>query len=302
MKKTIIVLAIALFGLASCNKVGVEDIPAKNDIKLNLKVSDLDGAETKAVKTTWESGDAINIWFDSISDIRPDLVIWYNGATWIVNDQAAVSGKSPSASGKLNAVYCRWGLDDYMDYEMSDPWNIGFYVIQFHTKNDGIYTFDRWGLYPSRSALACFSTSDYSFDSETLTADISGWEFECNVQVVISGLPSNGKWAMGCDNLSRTNGFEMMAGGFMTNYSNGNDRIYYTSSMYNEDGEAFTYRSTTSSASATDFEFSLINALDGSEYRYTASGKSIENDHTKLKAIKIPFSKFTYYRTLEMVR
>ena len=62
MKKIIIAFAAlaAAFSLVSCNKEQIET--PQETIKFNISVSSPAGADTKAVKTSWNEGDKIFIW------------------------------------------------------------------------------------------------------------------------------------------------------------------------------------------------------------------------------------------------
>ena len=64
MKKTIILAGFALMAaFSSCNKSEMPDTLPSEGIKLNITVADL-SPETKAVKSGWENGDRLNLYFE----------------------------------------------------------------------------------------------------------------------------------------------------------------------------------------------------------------------------------------------
>ena len=96
----------AMVSLAACSEITTPEEPATNEIQLDIKVSDIEGnVDTKAVKSSWVSGDKIYIWYDENVSAYPDLVIKYDGSTWATDKSATVSGKTPAASGILKYAY-----------------------------------------------------------------------------------------------------------------------------------------------------------------------------------------------------
>ena len=75
---------------------------------------DVDVVKTKAMKTSWESGDRIFVFFDDdatkaatgVSNL-PYITLDYNGEEWVVDDNL-VPAEIPE-SGILSAVYCPFG-------------------------------------------------------------------------------------------------------------------------------------------------------------------------------------------------
>ena len=105
MKKTMIVLS-AVFALMACNKVAPET-ENNGTIDASKVVFDftINNAEaTKAVKTGWENGDKVFIFFNGITTAHVTTV--YNGTAWTptLNGSATLP-----ASGKLTAVYLPYG-------------------------------------------------------------------------------------------------------------------------------------------------------------------------------------------------
>lgn len=108
MKRILVIIAAMAAVLSSCRKeieqIQVED---RNDIVLNISVSNL-ATETRAlIKSGWEADDRISIWYDTDTDETPDLVIKYDGSDWVQDNAATISGNRPSeGSGKyIKALY-----------------------------------------------------------------------------------------------------------------------------------------------------------------------------------------------------
>lgn len=121
MKKIISFFAMAAMLLVSCtnelddnNSVAggnpsEEGIFAPGKYTFNVTVAD-----TKAVKTAWENGDKIFVFFDDeatqnatgVSDL-PYITLTFNGEDWVADDNNAPA--NIPANGTLSAVYCPFG-------------------------------------------------------------------------------------------------------------------------------------------------------------------------------------------------
>ena len=105
MKKTMIVLS-ALLALVACNKMAPETenngtIDASK-VVFNFTINNAE--DTKAVKSGWENGDKVFIFFNGITTAH--VTTAYNGTAWTptLNGSATLP-----ASGKLTAVYLPYG-------------------------------------------------------------------------------------------------------------------------------------------------------------------------------------------------
>lgn len=121
MKKIISFFAMAAMLLVSCTNelddnnsvAGVnpseEGIFAPGKYTFNVTVAD-----TKAVKTAWEDGDKIFVFFDDeatkvatgVSNL-PYVTLTFNGGDWVADGDMAPT--EIKASGTLSAVYCPYG-------------------------------------------------------------------------------------------------------------------------------------------------------------------------------------------------
>ncbi len=89
MKKTIIALGIAAFALAACNKENVTPHPGEvidaSKVVFNITVSNAEGQDTKGIKTGWENGDIVYVFFEDNSDQY--VRMYYNGFSWDYSDK-----------------------------------------------------------------------------------------------------------------------------------------------------------------------------------------------------------------------
>ena len=111
MKKTLLILALALAAFSACRKSGPADEPvaATYDIsRLHFDFTVLYPSETKAVKDDWENEDKIFIFFAGVTTHY--LTLSYDGSAW--DTAPTVHGEgSPSleSSGLLTAIYLPYG-------------------------------------------------------------------------------------------------------------------------------------------------------------------------------------------------
>ncbi|MCI5482006.1 MAG: fimbrillin family protein [Bacteroidales bacterium] len=97
------IFGLALMALSACNK---EEETASRTLKLDLNI--IHGSDTKAVKTGWESGDKIYVFFGKPEDHTTPayLTLTYNGSSWTEAWTAGLEAEIASTeSGKLHAVY-----------------------------------------------------------------------------------------------------------------------------------------------------------------------------------------------------
>ena len=116
---------------SACNK---EEETASRTLKLDLNI--IHGSDTKAVKTGWESGDKIYVFFGKPADHPTPayLTLTFDGSSWTEAWTAGLEAEIAStASGTLHAVYTpgKLGTISYSSYDKrynfngSDP---GWYL------------------------------------------------------------------------------------------------------------------------------------------------------------------------------
>lgn len=117
MKKYLILLLAVCTALFSCRKETLSPEP-ENEITpaivFNLAANHPDGESTKAVKSGWEDGDAIFVFFNNVASPK-HLKMTYNGTSWT---SAEYDGATPTpgalglangATGTMRAVFLPFG-------------------------------------------------------------------------------------------------------------------------------------------------------------------------------------------------
>ncbi|MCR4860567.1 MAG: fimbrillin family protein [Bacteroidales bacterium] len=131
MKRLIIALGAALMTLAACNKA--ETVPAPQSLRLDLTVNYM-GPGTKAVKTGWEAGDKVYVYFPGdetpVENQDPAyLTLTYDGGKWAESWTAGLEAEvAKTSSGNLYAAYVPAGIDEIDVY---DPF---LEVFRFYTQ------------------------------------------------------------------------------------------------------------------------------------------------------------------------
>ena len=114
-----IVLSAGLLALSSCNKVETPAPEADVQLVFDIQVEYGDDPQTRAVKTDWEDGDKIFVFFTKPNgkylDPAKYVTITYNGSSW---DTSVDSGSSNTldfytfglpGSGTMYAIYFPFG-------------------------------------------------------------------------------------------------------------------------------------------------------------------------------------------------
>lgn len=108
MKKTIITIMAAgmLMLFAGCQKEQTNAAaPSGVEFEISVQRNDL-GQPTKAVKTGWENGDKVYVFFDGNSSSADYMMtMTYDGSAWTYTPGAEVEANLQS-SGTLSAIYC----------------------------------------------------------------------------------------------------------------------------------------------------------------------------------------------------
>ena len=97
------IVSVALMAFSACNK---EEVPASKTLKLNLNI--IHDSYTKAVKTGWESGDKIYVFFGKPEDHTTPayLTLTFDGSSWTEAWTAGLEAEiAATASGTLHAIY-----------------------------------------------------------------------------------------------------------------------------------------------------------------------------------------------------
>lgn len=124
MKKTLLILVLALAALSACRKSGPADEPVAVTYPLSQLRFDFTvqyPTETKAVKSGWTAGDQVFIFFSGVTTHY--LTLSYDGSVWDTAPTVHPGEGSPSlsSSGLLTAIYLPYGNSATPSY--SDGWS-----------------------------------------------------------------------------------------------------------------------------------------------------------------------------------
>lgn len=120
MKKVLYILAATVLSLVSCNKEefdnNVQVVNNKSEKEIVFELSaihpDDNVAHTRAVKTSWESGDVIYVFFNNVPAPRY-LKMSFDGTQWTNSQMNGASeeslGLAENATGTMRAVYLPFG-------------------------------------------------------------------------------------------------------------------------------------------------------------------------------------------------
>ena len=304
MKKTIILAGFALMAaFSSCNKSEMPEAATTDGIKLNITVADLN-PETKAVKSGWENGDRLNLYFEGWNESatsdnyqkEPDMILKYDGSKWLIESQVeSLSSRLKSTGGKFTALW--ESGNDLIGYRLKWYDHAVWYQ---HSYNRNQYTSYN-DTYHSPMVVHSAGV-EYTFDGSTLTANISSWEFDTKFKVLVktedTGLKGKANDLVLQVKVGET-GYANPKGAIVVNrdyimflLSNGSSNyIGMQGAVAESDGLAFYYVYCDATASDTII-FSLIDTTDGTTKTYSVSGKTLDSNSYTFKAISIDYSKF----------
>ena len=126
MKKTLLIMS-AVFALIACNKEAPVKESAIDPSKIVFNITVENGDATKGVKTAWQSGDVVYVFFQE--NTSQYVKMTYNGTTWDFTDKddgTTFSGLVLSASGKkLSAIYMPGFVCSAAPTWSTDRWTFG---------------------------------------------------------------------------------------------------------------------------------------------------------------------------------
>ena len=264
MKKTLL-FAAAILALAACSKentVKEEDPIDASKIVFNIQVENADA--TKAVKTTWESGDVVYAFFED--NTTQYVKMTYNGTSWTYTDREGLdkfSGLTLAASGKkVSAVYMPNFVCSAAPTYATDKWTFGSINGYFQKAESVDYTVtstdDVTTLNATLSLTAPANMSQIFIPSTGYSDPASGNEHVLTATHIIpftfSGIAPGGDATYG----TGTNGFPL------TPYSGtiGSDNGYYFWGILESAGEY-------------DFTFQLVERNADKKYAISSKSKSV---------------------------
>lgn len=140
MKKNLLFAAAALVALAACTKESpVKEEGAIDASKLVFNIDVRSGSATKGVKTAWENGDDVYVFFED--NTTQYVKMTYDGTSWSYKDNAngtAFTNLNLEASGKkLSAVYMPDFVCTAAPTWSTDKWTFGS-IAGYYQKAEGV--------------------------------------------------------------------------------------------------------------------------------------------------------------------
>lgn len=251
-----------------------------SELTIDIAVAGLEGAETKAVKSSWSAGDKLNIWFDGAYWSQlPQLVLTYDGASWNGSEMDASILKS---SGKFHVIY------EASNSEFTTAHNGNYYYFPGQNVIVSGTTAQTFRSVP----MSCYQNGvAYTYSDGKLSAKIASWNFMTMLQVVITGLQkAASNYALKIDNIDNTAAYyrNPTTGDFKSSgFSNGG----YSVGVPNEEGVAF-YFGTNYKKGSRDVVFTLKERLSKTESIFTKKSLLLSNSTANVVAVKINSRKF----------
>lgn len=285
MKKIFAILSSVIIALCftACSNDIETVIDSAKPIKLNITVGNLNNEDgTRAVKTGWETGDKIYIWYDENKSKTPDLVIKKAASGWVEDTEATTSGNTPkTAGGVIKAMY----LGHQSISDLSDAVDIdGVDYLEFkqHSYEDFLFG------HPIATDLLVYSKNrSYTFTNETLEVNISNWLYLFNTQIIVKDIPA-GQWAMRNQLLSVARGID-----WSNSVHNHCGKYYdplFALGQTIDEGVVFYFNYTESDK---NFDLELIDLDNGGYSRSKNYGvRDLSRAEDKLTSILVSFSDF----------
>ena len=235
--------------------------PASNDFQLNITVADLGTSDELATKAMIKT-----LW------TKGNVIqIWYDSN----------SGSDPNLEIKYDGT--KWEMN--ADYNGNSTPSAGEGKIK--------------ALYFGQVRAA--SKDSYIFKNNTLTFNISNWNFLTEIQVVVTGITGNASdYYLACDKFAPFNNYTVAADTITAIAGSKGDAATGFESEVNPGCATFVFATadyTTGDATDT-YKFTLKNNNDNyTEVYYTPAAKSFPKDTKCIKGIKMAKKSFTTGKT-----
>ena len=305
MKKiyTTLFAAVTIVAAAvSCGKAESEAMPeGGGELKVNIGVAPL-GPDTKAIKNGWETGDIINIWFDSKPETSkaekaPDLRLTRNAAgKWDASELKSGVQENLKAEG---VIYGFWEGSNSFDQTGSTWVGAGDYLYFPGVRNDLRKTTGVYGY-----LAAGFGNVEYTYDktANELSAEIKGWSFGgVDCQIVVTGLPyEKGRYILFSDEIGIPFRIDIGEKDNPTEcnvipdlYAHGRDGGRIAGIANEENSVAFVGCLTYNNSERT-YSFTIMDGKkEGKEYTFTKENLTLNSESgSKVIGLKISKDKF----------
>lgn len=262
MKKTIIVLS-ALLALVACNKETPVKESAIDPSKIVFNINVENGEATKGVKTVWEDGDDVYVFFQD--NTTQYVKMTYDGSSWSYKDKdggPAFDGLSLATSGKkLSAVYMPDFVCSAAPTYDTDKWTFG----------------DIRGYYQAAESVdyTVTSTSDITTLSATISLDAPSGISQVFIPTSeYAALGSGEEYVLTATHFIQFSFEGVAPGGTVTqgNMSNGFPLPAFAGTLNGETGLYFW--GILEAAGTYDFDFQLVKQNAEKKYAISSYAKS----------------------------
>ena len=282
MKKTLtLIAALAALALSSCKKEKKTNVVVKEISDIIFTVASPD---TKALKSNWETGDEIMIFFEYKTDVGQQAKIRYNGSTWQLVQKPSNLSYAPGKNvGQYSAIHYPGeivynGQND--DYKKIMNYRAGVVLWEnnnrFNVNSEGVIelgtiSLTKMGNKTFQVVVPWISAEDNYTLSVTCNGQVESAERNC-------GNYSNSYVEKYCP-------YPNSRGGLT--YGGGINNTY---GVENASGTEFYFwlRSTTPSAAATSAYKYVFALSDGTQLYYYTIPKGSSKTIADKSAIKLP--------------
>lgn len=270
MKKYLILLIMAVAVFVSCgqeNLLREDETVQVTPITFNLTANHPDA--TKAVKTGWEAGDAIFVFFNKVAAPK-FLKMTYNGTGWTCAEMNGGLGLKNGDSGMMRAVFLPFGSDATVS---ADGESFVF--------NETYYTY------------YLTATLDYTVSNGKVSGAFQMEIPDDYVQFFVEDADAQDEaYQLGCDAVIPTGVASISANGTITETSDktaADDMLGYAYGSGDNKGYLFSGKLTTWKY-GSNYYFAKTKTADGSRADYFVTGKTL----TSHSAVKLPANDNVY--------
>lgn len=270
MKKTFLFAAATLVALAACTKespVPVKEEGAIDASKLVFNIDAQNGDATKGVKTAWENGDDVYVFFED--NTTQYVKMTFNGTDWTYADKdggTTFTGLTLAASGKkVCAVYFPdFVLGTTSFFHDGSAWTIDGAWNGYFQRTDGV-------------EYSVTTTSDVTTLNATLTLTAPNNLAQIFIPDSEAPAPASGnEYVLTATHFIQCSFGYAYAGGDVvwSNGSNGHPLTAYHGTLGGETGYYF-WGLLDSGADTYDFDFQLVERNIEKEYAISSRSKSV---------------------------
>lgn len=265
MKKALLIMS-ALLALVACNKETPVKESAIDPSKIVFNINVENGEATKGVKTTWENGDDVYVFFQD--NTTQYVKMTFDGSSWTYKDKdegTDFSGLTLATSGKkLSAVYMPNFVCSAAPTYDTDKWTFG----------------DIQGYYQKAEAVSytVTSTSDIATLSATISLDAPSGISQIFIPTSeYAALGSGEEYVLTATHFIQFSFRGVAPGGTVTqgNMSNGFPLPAFAGTLNGETGLYFW--GILEAAGTYDFDFQLVKQNAEKKYAISSKSKSKKN-------------------------